>query len=66
MCSCHSILECCVTFSGVKLSIRSFLVFAQYWFILLDLHQLSSHNFGHLWFNLVNFGIFLLTLDHYA
>ena len=24
MCSCHSILECCVTFSGVKLSIRSF------------------------------------------
>ena len=23
MCSCHSILECCVTFSGVKLSIRS-------------------------------------------
>ena len=26
-CSCHSILECCVTFSGVKLSIRSFVLF---------------------------------------
>ena len=25
--SCHSILECCVTFSGVKLSIRSFVLF---------------------------------------
>ena len=27
MCSCHSIQECCVTFSGVKLSIRSFALF---------------------------------------
>ena len=27
MYSCHSILECCVTFSGVKLSIRSFVLF---------------------------------------
>ena len=27
MCSCHSILGCCVTFSGVKLSIRSFVLF---------------------------------------
>ena len=27
MCSCHSILECCVAFSGVKLSIRSFVLF---------------------------------------
>ena len=26
MCSCHSILECCVTFSGVRLSIRSFVL----------------------------------------
>ena len=26
MCSCHSILECCVTFSGVKLSIRLFVL----------------------------------------
>ena len=24
MCNCHSILECCVMFSAVKLSIRSF------------------------------------------
>ena len=24
MCDCHSIPECCVVFSGVKLSIRSF------------------------------------------
>ena len=27
MCSCHSILECCVMFSGVKLSIRLFVIF---------------------------------------
>ena len=27
MCSCHSVLECCVTFSGVKLSIRSCVLF---------------------------------------
>ena len=27
MCSCHSILECCVMFSGVKLSVRSFVLF---------------------------------------
>ena len=27
VCGCHSILECCVTFSGVKLSIRSFVLF---------------------------------------
>ena len=27
VCSCYSILECCVTFSGVKLSIRSFVLF---------------------------------------
>ena len=27
MWSCRSILECCVTFSGVKLSIRSFVLF---------------------------------------
>ena len=23
MCDCHSILECCVVFSGVKLNVRS-------------------------------------------
>ena len=27
MCNCHSILECCVMFSGAKLSIRSFNLF---------------------------------------
>ena len=27
MCSCHSILERCVTFSGVKLSVRLFVLF---------------------------------------
>ena len=27
MCNCHAILECCVMFSGVKLSIRSFNLF---------------------------------------
>ena len=26
MCSCHSILECCVMFSGAKLSMGSFLL----------------------------------------
>ena len=31
MCSCHSILECCVTFSGVKLSIRSFVLYLLRW-----------------------------------
>ena len=29
MCGCHSILECCVTFSGVKLSIRSFVLLGE-------------------------------------
>ena len=28
MCACHSVLECYVMFSGVKLSIRSFNLFA--------------------------------------
>ena len=27
MSSCHSSLECCVMFSGVKLSIRAFVLF---------------------------------------
>ena len=35
VCSCHSILECCVTFSGVKLSIRSFVLFLATDFSLL-------------------------------
>ena len=29
MCNCHSILECCVMFSGVKLTIRSFSLFLE-------------------------------------
>ena len=31
VCSCHSILECCVTFSGVKFSIRSCVLFICYY-----------------------------------
>ena len=31
VCSCHSILECCVTFSGVKLSIKSSVSFLDEW-----------------------------------
>ena len=27
MCSCHSILKCCIMFSGVKLSMGSFVLF---------------------------------------
>ena len=27
MCNCHSILECCAMFPGVKLNIRSFNLF---------------------------------------
>ena len=30
MCNCHSILKCCVMFSGVKLSIRPFNLFLMY------------------------------------
>ena len=37
MCSCQSILECCVTFSGVKLSIRSFVLFIASIFISISL-----------------------------
>ena len=29
MCDCHSILECCVVFFGVKLSIKSFNLFIE-------------------------------------
>ena len=31
MCGCHSILKCCVMCSGVKLSMRSFVLFLQGW-----------------------------------
>ena len=30
MCSCHSIPECCVMFSGVKLSMGSFILFPRF------------------------------------
>ena len=42
MCSCHSILECCVTFSGVKLSIRSVVLFYQYFNCTKILHRFVS------------------------
>ena len=35
MCSCHSIVECCVMFSLVKLSMGSFVLFIIYLFIEL-------------------------------
>ena len=37
-----------------------------FWIILVDLHKLSSCKFGQLWFNLGNFGTFLLNSDHLA
>ena len=39
MCNCHFIPECCVMFSGVKLSIRSFNLFRQ-----LQLHTTDKSN----------------------
>ena len=41
MCSCHSILECCVMFSGVKLSMGSFVLL-----LLLLLLKLDYAKFG--------------------
>ena len=38
--SCHSVLECCVMFSGVKLSIRSFAIFQ---LICLGLREDGEH-----------------------
>ena len=37
MCSCHYILECCVMFSGVKLSMGSFVLFLYLKSLLNDL-----------------------------
>ena len=42
MCSCHSILECCVTFSGVKLSIRSFVLFP----VLISMVVITISKYG--------------------
>ena len=43
MCSCHSIPECCVTFSGVKLSIRSFVLFRSKPWITPHIQKLIKH-----------------------
>ena len=45
MCSCHSILECCVMFSEVKLSIRSFVLFINYWEMNNKQHSRMDDNF---------------------
>ena len=52
MCNCHSILECCVMFAGVKLSVRPFnlypsvcdvnLLFIQLLVLLVSMFSLSS------------------------
>ena len=47
-----------------QLGSRYFAQLDQFWIILLDLHKLSSCKFGQLWFNLGNFGTFLLNSDH--
>ena len=47
MCSCHSILECCVTFSGVKLSIRSFVLLLIRAWVFLWLHRPLKHRKKH-------------------
>ena len=48
MCNCHSILECCVMFSVVKLSIRSFIIY------LLNIKRASLVN---IWANSMKFGL---------
>ena len=45
MCSCHSILECCVTFSGVKLSLRLFVL------LLLLVNFISAQDFEYIFLN---------------
>ena len=40
MCSCHSIPECCVMFSGVKLSMGSFVLFMN------DIHEIFLKKFS--------------------
>ena len=58
MCSCHSILECCVAFSGVELSIRSFVLYHSkfngeniatncFMVTILDLDCFTKKHFGH-------------------
>ena len=39
MCDCHSILQCCIVFSGIKFTIRSFNLFQE----VLNLHGKQSY-----------------------
>ena len=43
MCSCHSIPECCVMFSGVKLSMGSFVLFLLLLLLLFVLDGISMN-----------------------
>ena len=44
MCSCHSFLDCCVMFSGVKLSMGSFVLFIIIIFLVEDESSDVSNN----------------------
>ena len=44
MCSCHSFLDCCVMFSGVKLSMGSFVLFIIIIFLVEDESSGVSNN----------------------
>ena len=54
MCSCNSILECCIMFSGVKLSMGSFVLFLKYEHIIYSFeardHQNLSNDIYFVWF----------------
>ena len=43
VCLFVTILECCVTFSGVKLSIRSFVLFNQTFELFWDTRQINKN-----------------------
>ena len=58
MCSCHSILECCVMFSGVKLSMGSFVLLLGQG---VGQNTIDGHGLRHL--NLCNFGAILHLFD---
>ena len=55
MCSCHYIPECCVMFSGVKLSMGSFILLFRLFFIKLEnaiaVQPVTWEN-DHVWGNL--------------
>ena len=46
MCSCHSIRECCVTFSGVKLSMGSFVLLFNPYLSVLSVTPIGSGRGG--------------------